>query len=550
MNILEKLRTSLTIIRHSLEVMRRHPTLLVFPVIGLLAALVTYVFFLAPQLLDLTLAEVWHTLRDPDERWDALAPWQAAKNMEGNVWTSGSFFGVGAYYLLAMFVMTFVNVALYSQVIEAMNGGKVSMLRGFRVAASRVVAITAWSLLASTVGVVMNAIQERSGGIGRRIIAGLAGFAWSAASVFVIPVMIREQKPRSPFEYLRISAELIRRVWGEGLIGLGGVWMVSALLLVPLMMLSLAVTLTVRSVEFAVLFTLVGVVIIMVLQLAHQVFQCGLYVYATEGVAPGTFDEGDFERAWTVRRGSAAAEQRAAKPSAPRRAVWPWVVAPAAVIGASVLWIQFYFNHAPLPRPVGPAAGNVAIDLAALDHALQLDDLQAVGLFPGLRCGRCDFSATGTRAGLTSLVDGAIDVTMWRRQDNLYFNFYAADKAAGEQRINQVLEKLRARFPGHDEAIQPIDQIPHVPRTTVAKWDPIPGATRYTIEVDCMHCCGRGKWCADVGSKWQIVPDLKDPTYTFDWVGAQPGRWRVWATDETGKRRGPKSEWTNFDWTY
>jgi hypothetical protein len=33
--------------------------------------------------------------------------------------------------------------------------------------------------------------------------------------------------------------------------------------------------------------------------------------------------------------------------------------------------------------------------------------------------------------------------------------------------------------------------------------------------------------------------------YTFDWVGAQPGRWRVWAVDAKG-HAGARSDWSYF----
>jgi hypothetical protein len=40
---------------------------------------------------------------------------------------------------------------------------------------------------------------------------------------------------------------------------------------------------------------------ICVMTAVGKVFKCGLYIYATEGVAPGTFDEADFKNAWTVK---------------------------------------------------------------------------------------------------------------------------------------------------------------------------------------------------------------------------------------------------------
>jgi hypothetical protein len=88
----------------------------------------------------------------------------------------------------------------------------------------------------------------------------------------------------------------------------------------------------------------------------------------------------------------------------------------------------------------------------------------------------------------------------------------------------------------------------HYPRTTTLKWTAVPGATSYTVEIDCYHCCQSGKWCTDVGETWKLVPNLKATSYTFNFVGAQPGRWRVWAVDASGQE-SPKTGWWEFRYT-
>lgn len=83
------------------------------------------------------------------------------------------------------------------------------------------------------------------------------------------------------------------------------------------------------------------------------------------------------------------------------------------------------------------------------------------------------------------------------------------------------------------------------PRTMTFTWEPVSGAQSYVLEVDAYGMCQAGAWCADVGGRTFQRPNLTRPTYTYDFVGAQPGRWRVWAVFEGG-REGPKSEWRNF----
>ena len=85
----------------------------------------------------------------------------------------------------------------------------------------------------------------------------------------------------------------------------------------------------------------------------------------------------------------------------------------------------------------------------------------------------------------------------------------------------------------------------HYPRTTTLRWQPVKGAVSYTVEIDCFHCCESGKWCSEVNGNTTIVSNLNQTEHVFDFVGAQPGRWRVWAVFNNGKS-GIKSPWWEF----
>lgn len=85
-------------------------------------------------------------------------------------------------------------------------------------------------------------------------------------------------------------------------------------------------------------------------------------------------------------------------------------------------------------------------------------------------------------------------------------------------------------------------------RTTRLEWQPVPGAVSYTVEVD--FCNGRSPTleCTDPYPLHRDRPPMAGITgtsYTFTFVGAQPGRWRVFATDALG-RPGFKSPWRTF----
>lgn len=83
------------------------------------------------------------------------------------------------------------------------------------------------------------------------------------------------------------------------------------------------------------------------------------------------------------------------------------------------------------------------------------------------------------------------------------------------------------------------------PRTVTFKWSEVPGATQYGIEIDCYGCCAAHDWCTNVGKPGFIADSLKQPTYTFNFWGDQPGRWRVWAIGPHSNT-SEKSQWSEF----
>jgi len=75
------------------------------------------------------------------------------------------------------------------------------------------------------------------------------------------------------------------------------------------------------------------------------------------------------------------------------------------------------------------------------------------------------------------------------------------------------------------------------PRQTKLVWTPIPTAESYTVEI---LYCYRNK-CNPL----KMERNLRTTSYTFNFVGAQPGRWRVWAVYADG-RESKKTPWREF----
>lgn len=94
----------------------------------------------------------------------------------------------------------------------------------------------------------------------------------------------------------------------------------------------------------------------------------------------------------------------------------------------------------------------------------------------------------------------------------------------------------------------------HYPRKTTVKWEPVIGAVSYTVEIQYTGGIDSGgcEWY-DLGEHLSYFPAagyvppvrISATSFSFDWLGANLGRWRVWAIDGSGKE-GIKSEWRRF----
>jgi serine/threonine protein kinase len=83
------------------------------------------------------------------------------------------------------------------------------------------------------------------------------------------------------------------------------------------------------------------------------------------------------------------------------------------------------------------------------------------------------------------------------------------------------------------------------PRTTTLQWSAVPGAASYTVQV---YYYQPGDTTCTSGTQDYLTPNITGTSYTFDFVGAQPGCWRVWAVDAAG-RQSPRSGWWEFSYT-
>jgi hypothetical protein len=125
--------------------------------------------------------------------------------------------------------------------------------------------------------------------------------------------------------------------------------------------------------------------------------------------------------------------------------------------------------------------------------------------------------------------------------------------AAAADRPLSEIEKQPSRNLPAPVLLSPADriEISNYPRHTRLEWQPVEGAEYYLVEIDV--CDGRDRAVRECVSPSgplstngrQGLVKVQDTSYEFDFVGRQPGRWRVWAIDNKGEE-GFKSPWRIF----
>ncbi|GAB5468597.1 MAG: hypothetical protein Kilf2KO_16270 [Rhodospirillales bacterium] len=115
-------------------------------------------------------------------------------------------------YLGSYLILTFFNVALAACVLSIFEGKPIGIAGGLARAARRLPTILGWSLLASLVGMILQAIESRGPIIGR-VFAVFADLVWRLATFFVVPIIA--SKAVGSIAAVRESVGLIRQTWDE-----------------------------------------------------------------------------------------------------------------------------------------------------------------------------------------------------------------------------------------------------------------------------------------------------------------------------------------------
>jgi Family of unknown function (DUF6159) len=207
------------------------------------------------------------------------------------------------FYFISFTISTFFTVAMMGCAMMRLDGGDPTFSYGLRFAAERFKYIVEWALVAATVGLILRAIEQRSGLIGK-IIIGIIGLAWSIATYFVLPVLAFEKL--TPFKAMKRSASVLKSSWGEALfsnLGIGLIFFLLALVGIVVMVLGIYLIVTV-SVIIGIIMIIIAVlywVFLAVLSSAvHAVLMTALYRFATTGKTSMEFPAPVLQNPWNM----------------------------------------------------------------------------------------------------------------------------------------------------------------------------------------------------------------------------------------------------------
>ncbi|HEX3912211.1 MAG TPA: DUF6159 family protein [Steroidobacteraceae bacterium] len=190
-----------------------------------------------------------------------------------------------AFYFVSYAVMMFFNSALISVALKRLDGEPAGVGEGLQMALARLPAILGYAAIAASVGTVLRAIEERVGFIGRIVIA-VIGAGWTIATAMTLPVLIEEDV--GPVEAISRSLALLRRNWGENVIGNGSISLGVAVVAIPIGILILFMVFAAMSAHSSgmiflaiALFVLTMVALGLVSSTLHSIYTAALYRFAT-----------------------------------------------------------------------------------------------------------------------------------------------------------------------------------------------------------------------------------------------------------------------------
>jgi len=309
----ERISRGWALVGESWQVLRADRELMLFPILSCIACLLVMASFALPVIVSPTLrAAVFSSVRSQtaEESESTQVAEQGIGNFDredGEEFEFNSQQIVAAvvgfvFYLVTSFVIVFFNTALVCCAFIRFNGGNPTVGDGLREARARLPQIFGWALLSATVGMILRQTEDRAPALGKFVI-GLIGMAWAAVTFLVVPILAAEKL--GPFAAVKRSASLLRKTWGEALVGQVSLGAVQMLFMLPVFLAFIAAGFLSASAHSAWPAVAVGVfavpyfiLLAIIFSTLQQILLAAVYQYAAQGTVPAGFSRQLIESAF------------------------------------------------------------------------------------------------------------------------------------------------------------------------------------------------------------------------------------------------------------
>jgi hypothetical protein len=283
---MSRLANSWRLAQASWAVLRSDKELIIFPIVSGIASLIVFALFAVP----LWISGYFDTLDDGT----------------GNAKVTG-FVVLFAMYVVLYTVINYCNAALVGAALIRLRGGDPTASDGFKIAGQHMGPIVGYALIGATVGVALQALKERAGFAGQ-LVAWLGQTAWNIATFLVIPVLVVEGV--GPIEAVKRSTSLLKKTWGEQIVGNAGIGLVFGLIAVAVFMVGAVLVALAAATGVIALIVLAVVIaaavftaVIAVGAALKGIFTAALYRYAAEGQNDSFFANDLIQSAFAPKRG-------------------------------------------------------------------------------------------------------------------------------------------------------------------------------------------------------------------------------------------------------
>jgi hypothetical protein len=279
----ERIRNGWELTKASWRTLSANRELLVFPLVSAFAALLVTLSFVVPIV--------------------ATQAWQMFDQGDGGKVAAGVV--IWLFYFVTSAVGIYFNTALVGAALMSLEGKDPTLGDGLRVANARIGAIAGYAAISATVGLVLSAARNRGGKV-QQWVSSLAGVAWSLATFLVVPVLAASGV--GPIAAIKKSASLLRKTWGEQLVGVGGIKVIAGLGVFGLLLLGVPATVVTAAevgpevaIAVGALFVLALVALVLVTSALQAVYTAAVYRYATTGEGGLGFGREQLAGAFRVR---------------------------------------------------------------------------------------------------------------------------------------------------------------------------------------------------------------------------------------------------------